>query len=211
MFDRGLIRGYEDYKVFFYRTTGPYAIHSTFPVKVPADLKGRKIQAINKIQVDYLTRIGATSVGIIVPKVAEALSRGSVDGAMVDMGAADFFRILDAADHHMVIPLGTNVIVMLMRKDKFESLPEKARHALDVWSTMDMARWINEHEVTEREVWERLEKDPKHKVYHPTDSELQQWKDAIQPSVGAWLKENPRFQELLPCLDEEIEKYRAGK
>ena len=62
---------------------GPGMFHTADPVESPADLEGMKIRGGSRLVNDLLTRVGATPVGMPVPAVAEALSKGVIDGTTI--------------------------------------------------------------------------------------------------------------------------------
>jgi len=107
MLDKGLLRGFEGVKVIAFRTTAPYCINTTFPVNKPEDLKGHKLRVTDPFHVKVATQLGISVVGgIPVTKLAEALSRKVIEGALNDYTMLFAFRVKDAAKNHVILPLG---------------------------------------------------------------------------------------------------------
>jgi TRAP-type C4-dicarboxylate transport system substrate-binding protein len=105
----GLMRGYDDksFHIVGLVVNPPNTLHSKQPINTLEDMKGKRMQASGREQQDVLRALGATPVGTVsVRDVAEAISRGVVDGTPKDWIALHSFRIADAAKHHVDIPLG---------------------------------------------------------------------------------------------------------
>lgn len=62
---------------------GPGMIHTKNPVTKPEDLQGMKIRGGGRSVNTLLTKLGATPVGMPVPAVPEALSKGVIDGTTI--------------------------------------------------------------------------------------------------------------------------------
>ena len=73
-------------------------------------------------------------VGIPTPAVAENISRGVLDGAMNDWTLIKAFRILDVTHYHFEFPLGGVIAVFGMNQKDYNSLPPKAKAAIDKYS-----------------------------------------------------------------------------
>ena len=70
---------FKDLKVIGTWVHGPGVIHSNRPVETVADMKGRKVRGASRTITSMLSELGATSVGMPVPAVPEALSKGVID------------------------------------------------------------------------------------------------------------------------------------
>ena len=59
---------------------GPGVFHSsTKLIKAPADLKGKKVRGPTRLVTKLLSALGATPVGMPLPQIPDALSRGTID------------------------------------------------------------------------------------------------------------------------------------
>lgn len=113
---------------------GPGAIHSADPVKVPADLNGQKIRGATRTINMMLTELGATPVGMPVPAVSEALSKGVINGSTIPWEVAGSLKISELVNNHTEFTgnaLYTLTFVMAMNKDKYESLPDDLKKVID--------------------------------------------------------------------------------
>merc|ERR1711916_236634 len=71
---------FKDVKVLGTWVHGPGMFHTADPVEVPSDLEGMKIRGGSRMVNQILQATGATPVGMPVPAVPEALSKGVIDG-----------------------------------------------------------------------------------------------------------------------------------
>jgi TRAP-type C4-dicarboxylate transport system substrate-binding protein len=129
----GLMRGYDDKSFYIIGlvVNPPNTLHSKTPINTLDDMKGKRMQASGQEQQDVLRGLGATPVGTVsVRDVAEAISRGVVDGTPKDWIALHSFRIADAAKHHVDIPLGAATIMIAMNRAKYDALPPAAKAAI---------------------------------------------------------------------------------
>ena len=210
LYEMGLLSGYDDIKLLGHYTTGVYYLHTSFPVRVPADLQGRKFRVANKIQADFYKDMGVVGIGMPITKSAENMSRGVIDGTMCDLSALLTFRIDEVARHHLLVPMGASSLSVVMNKEKYESLPDKAKAALDKHGADVVRMWaeaIGEH--TQKNL-KMLEADPKHTVVHPTKEEMDKWIEIILPVFKAWEKDNPQLSNLIKVYKEEVAKVNSG-
>lgn len=212
MYNKGYLSGYDDVVLLAHYTSDILHLHSTFPVKVPADLKGHKLRAGDKFQAEYLQAVGAVGIGLPNPKTAENMSRGIIDGSIGDNSSLFTFRVADVANHHLQVPLGAFSLAVVMNKNAYESLPPEAKAALDNHKEDLVTMWYNavQKDITDR--FEKLKLDPKHTVTTPTPEEMQKWKDALEPAVEKWIQQDPEKREkLIKAYKEELALIRSGK
>jgi len=63
-------------------------------------------------------------------QMAENIDRGLIDGAMSDASVAKTFRVADVAPNHFNANLGVLVFAIIMNKDAYEGLSDKAKEVL---------------------------------------------------------------------------------
>jgi len=213
MLDKGLLRGYDDVKIIGLRTTANYHFNTTFPVEKPEDLKGHKIRLTSKLHVYIANQLGISVVGgIPITKVAESISRKVLDGSLNDYTGDFAFRIKDAAKNQTMLPLGCVTLMLAMNQQKYESLPPKAKAAIDKHSGEAFVRKVSEAQLEgNKKMLGMLLKDPKRKVLIPKGDDLKLWKAAIMPAVEKWKKETPNGEKLIKAYQHEIDLIRAGK
>ena len=123
---------FKDVKVISIMVHGPGAIHTREPVTTLADLKGVKLR-VGGGGVRLSEALGATPVTMPGSQAYEAIQKGVADGAMFPLEAVAGFRLYELVNHHLVIPGGlyTTPFALIMNRDRYESLSETQRAALD--------------------------------------------------------------------------------
>jgi TRAP-type C4-dicarboxylate transport system substrate-binding protein len=211
MYKKGLLGGYDDVIVLAHYTTEMYYLHSTIPIRLPSDLKGRKFRAVNKFQSDVLKKCEAIGIGMPSPKVAENMSRGVIQGAWLDNSAIFTFRVADVAKHHFLLPFGNASLAVVMNKKKFESLPPEAKAAINKHGGDIVEMWMKVIQGHVNSGMGKLKADPEHKIITPTSDEVKAWKEVVQPLIDEWKSNYPRGEMLIKAYQEELDRIRSGK
>ncbi len=212
MLDKGLLKGYTgDLICVAHYTTDVFHLHTTFPVRVPEDIKGRKIRAGNDFWAQVLHNLGAVPVAMQYVQAAENLSRGVIEGTINDDSAVITFRVADVAKYHTVAPLGTFPLAVVMNRPKFDSLPEKAQSAILENGPKLGLMWQQAVVDHGKELYDMAQTDPKTQIIKLTAGEVQQWKDALKPTLEWWAGKESGRTELLEQYMNELEAVRAEK
>lgn len=210
---KGLMRGYADtsFRIIGLVVNPPNVLHARSPIKTLDDMKGKRFQASGTEQQNLLRALGGVPVGTVsVREVAEAISRGVVDGTPKDWIALHSFRIADAAPHHVDIPLGASTIMIAMNRARFDSLPEKARQAIEKNSGEVFSRMAGEMFDAKLKVdRERTLKDSKHTIVTLSSSERARWDQATNTVISSWRAESPANQKLWTTFNAVIDQVRS--
>jgi TRAP-type transport system periplasmic protein len=106
------------------------------PVLKMEDFRGLKLRAPTANVTKMLSTMGATTVGMPVPQVPEALSRGVIDGAVIPYEVAPGLRVNEltkfASETDPKFPaLYTTVFAVPMNKARYDSLPADLKAVID--------------------------------------------------------------------------------
>ncbi len=209
----GLMRGYEDksFHIIGLVVNPPNTLHSRSPINRLEDMAGKRFQASGTEQQDLLRALGGVPVGTVsVREVAEAISRGVVDGTPKDWIALHSFRIADAAKHHVDIPLGASTIMIAMNRARFDGLPPKAQEAIRRNSGEVFSRLAGEmFDARLKLDHERTAADSAHVIVKLPAEERARWDAATAKVVEAWRKEDPRNEKLWTEYSRIIEQVRS--
>ena len=113
---------------------GPGMFHTADPVEKPSDLEGMKIRGGSRLVNQLLERVGATPVGMPVPAVGEALSKGVIDGTTIPWEVTAALKVPELVSNHTQFEgpaLYTLTFFLVMNKAKFESLPADIQEMID--------------------------------------------------------------------------------
>ena len=106
-----------------------------------------------------LEKMGATPVGMPVPKVAPSLSKGVIDGMVVPWEIMPSFKLQELTKSHTDIVgsrgLYTSPFLFIMNKAKYESLSPKHKAIIDKNSGMALAKLAESSGTDSRNPHER--------------------------------------------------------
>lgn len=129
----------EDVKVLFLEAHGPGLLSTKKPVAKIEDIRGMKIRA-HGVSARILSALGATPIGLPITDTYDAVSKGVVEGLMLDWGGLYNWKMGDVVTNHIDCPgiAYTTSFYTVMNKDKWNSLPP------DIQATIDKlnAEWI---------------------------------------------------------------------
>lgn len=184
------------------------AIHSTFPIKTPGDLKGKKIATRGQLRHLMAKSFGATPIVMSSPKIAASMNQGANQATFMEWFALSTFELDKVAKHHCMLPMGTVNLLLAMNKDSFNKLPKKAQDLFLAKREYTARLWADQQDMYFDEYYKKIKADPEHHVYIPTAAETEEWKQAIDRAVEQWIKEDPYRKELLETYKKEVAKAR---
>ena len=80
------------------------------------------------------TDMGATTVGMPVPAVTEALSKGVIDATVIPWEVTGVLKVPELVENHTTFPgqgLYTTTFIFGMNKQKYEALPDDLKAVID--------------------------------------------------------------------------------
>ncbi len=146
---------YEDLKPLLVHVHAGQAIHlREKDVTSLADVKGLKIRVPSRTGAWLIEAWGAEPVGMPVPALPQALSKGTVDGAMVPFEIMPPLKLQELTDHSVMGPdgsrFGTSVFLFAMNKERYESLPGDLKAIIDANSGAAIAEEAGK-------IWDQVE------------------------------------------------------
>jgi TRAP-type C4-dicarboxylate transport system substrate-binding protein len=213
LYQRKLLRGYDEFYVVMLGTTNPYAFHTRRPAKSFADFKGMKLRAGGPVASAALRALGVAPVGMPITQVAENVSRGLLDGTGGDWDVMYSFRIMEAAKHHyMAEVLGTVPVAVLMNRKVYDGLPGKARAIIDKHSGEPMSRKFGGvHDGIQAAKLAETKAAADHTMVYPSKAERAKLDKTMATVIDTWVKDHPNGRALYGALKEELAKIRAAK
>ena len=165
---------------------------TTKPVRSMADLKGLKLRAPTRMTNRYLAALGATPVGMPVPQVGDALSKGVIDGAVVPYEVVPSVKIQELVKYHSETDPAepafyTSTFIFAMNKAKYESLPADLKKVIDANSGQALSGQIGRAFLQADAEGKKL--TVKNTTNVIPSAELAAWKKAGQPLADAWVAE----------------------
>jgi len=139
---------FKDTQVIALQVHGPGVIHTTDkPVKNTADMKGLKLRAPTRQITKLLGTLGAIPVGMPLPGIPDALSKGTINGAVVPWEVVPSVKVNELTKYHAEFdPAGgclyTTTFVMAMNKAKYNALPADLKKVIDDNSGIETSGWL---------------------------------------------------------------------
>lgn len=205
---------WKDVKLLALHTTAPGNLYT---VDTPVDsidaVKGMKLRSPSSIGVDTIKALGGVPVGMPVPQVYEALSRGVVQGALLPWTIMGPTRIYEVTKNATELGVLASTFALYMNKDAYDSLPDDLKKVIDDNSGIELAKkggviWDEDEQAARQKAI-----DAGVKVTELSADELAKWKEATQPVIDGWVKrmddKGLPGQEMLDRARELLKKYES--
>lgn len=181
---------FEDVKVIAWHAHGPGLIHSKIPINKLEDMKGLNIRGGSRMINQLLEKLGATPVGMPVPAVPEALSKGVIDATTIPWEVTPSLKVAELVKNHTGFSgkngLYTQTFVFAMNKASYERLPDDLKKVIDANSGIEtaamMGRVMDEGDKIGLEIAQKAGNN----IITLDEAETQRWKDTAAPLVEAW-------------------------
>ncbi|WP_186394818.1 TRAP transporter substrate-binding protein [Stappia sp. TSB10GB4] len=193
---------YEKYLQDEFKDVHPIAVHVHGPgllhvkgngVTALEDMKGLKLRGPTRQTNALLGALGATPVGMPVPAMPEALSKGVIDGTVVPWEVTTPLKVAELVNSHTDFEgsrgLYTATFVFAMNKAKYDSLPEDLKAVIDANSGREVSKWVGRvMDEGDMPGIAAAEKAGNTMRKLPPE-EAERWKAAAEPVVAAWIAE----------------------
>ena len=139
---------FKDTHVLALHVHGPGMFHAKDKlIKTPADLRGMKVRGPTRQITKLLQSIGATPVGLPLPQIPDALTKGTIDATAIPWEVVPAVKVHELTKFHSEFPanmpgLYTTTFVMAMNKAKYESLPADLKKVIDNNSGLATSGWL---------------------------------------------------------------------
>lgn len=206
------LRGYQDFYVVGAFVSAPSIIHSRKPIGSLDALKQLKVRTNNPMEASAIESLGGTPTVMPASRLADALTRGSVDAAI--MSPAGFFQFGAAgvATNHYLLRIGSAPLVVLMNRKKFESLPAAAQALIRKYSgDRAAAVWIESFGAAEQRSLEKIKSEAGNKAVEPSPPDRAAAQKVFQAMIDAWAANSAHNRDLLKTIEADLAAIRAAK
>jgi TRAP-type transport system periplasmic protein len=127
---------------------GPGMFHSTArQIKTAADLKGLKVRGPTRQVTKMLGSLGAIPVGMPLPQIPDALSKGTIDSCVIPWEVVPSVKVHELTKFHSEFDstgpaLYTTTFVMAMNKAKYDGLAPDLKKIIDANSGAATSAWL---------------------------------------------------------------------
>ena len=182
---------YADVKVLGAWVHGPGQIHTKTGVNSLEDMQGQTLRGPTRIINDLLSELGAEPVGMPLPAIPEAISKGVVSGTVIPWEVTTAVRLSELVDYHTEFAgdeaLYTAAIVLVMNKASYEALPDDLKAILDAESGEKLSAFASQVMWDMDAPARKIAVDAGNTITMLDEAEVARWKEAAQPVVERWI------------------------
>ena len=184
---------FKETQVIALHVHGPGMFHSaTKLVKSPADLKGMKVRGPTRQVTKLLAALGATPVGMPLPQIPDALSKGTIDGCVIPWEVVPSVKVHELTKFHTEFPasgpaLYTTTFVMAMNKPKYESLSPDLKKVIDANSGLATSAWLGKTQQGNDPIGRKAAVDRGNTIHTLTSAEAQEFIKVAQAIDDEWV------------------------
>ena len=183
---------YADYKVLALFTHGPGLFHSAKPITTPADLAGVKLRAPTRVTNMMVTALGATAVGMPVPAVPEALSKGVIDATMLPWEVTGGLKVAELVKNHTEFTgkaMYVGAFLIAMNKEKYNALPDDLKAVIDANSGLEFSALAGKPSQEADAKARQIAVDLGNNIIQLDAAQSAVWEEAAKPTYEAWIAE----------------------
>jgi TRAP-type C4-dicarboxylate transport system substrate-binding protein len=138
---------FKDVHIIAAHTHGPGLIHAKGNgVRKLEDMKGLKLRGPSRMVNKLIENLGATPVGMPVPAMPDALSKGVIDGTVVPWEVTTPLRVSELVNTHTTFSgnrsLYVTFFIFAMNKAKYDGLPAELKKVIDDNSGLATSKWV---------------------------------------------------------------------
>jgi len=187
------------------------------PIKTLADFKGLKMRAPTRQTNKLLAALGASPVGMPLPAIVDAVSKGTIDGFLLPWEVMPSLKLHEMVKFHSETDpsrpaLYSAVFVFAMNQAKYDALPADLKKVIDANSGPQLSQDIGKVWDASQAVGRKLAQDRGNTFHMIPASELQNWVQASQPLYRDFVadmdKKGLPGQQMLQDARELLQKYK---
>nr|WP_229666135.1 TRAP transporter substrate-binding protein [Actibacterium pelagium] len=183
---------FKQFKVLALWVHGPGLIHSKKPIESVSDLNGVKLRAPTRVTNGMFSSLGATPVGMPVPAVPEALSKGVIDATVIPWEVTGALKVNELVDNHTSFgddALYTTTFIFAMNKDRWDALPEDLKAVIDANSGVEFSAFAGKQMQADDEPSMKQAMERGNNIITLSPDQVAEWKAAAQSTTDTWIKE----------------------
>lgn len=184
---------FKDVHLIAVHVHGPGLFHSLTPINKLEDLKGMKVRGGSRVINIMLDQLGATPVGMPVPAVGEALSKGVITATTIPWEVVPTVKVQQIAKNSTGFSGGkglyTQTFAVVMNKASYDKLPPDLKKVIDANSGMAAAALFG-HAMDEGDkVGLAAAQKAGNNIVTLDAAETQRWMRAANGTRAIWFKE----------------------
>jgi len=208
---------FKDTQVLALQVHGPGVIHTVDkPVKSIADMRGLKLRAPTRQVTKLMGVLGATPVGMPLPQIPDALSKGTINGCVIPWEVVPSVKVNELTKFHAEFdPAGgslyTTTFVMAMNKAKYNALPADLKKVIDNNSGMATSAHLGKIQQGNDVPGRKSASDRGNTIYTISAAEAQEFRRKSRTVEVEWIEDMNKKgfdgKKLLDTARSLIEKH----
>ena len=199
---------------------GPGMFHTVNKaIKSAADLKGMKVRGPTRQVTKMLSSLGAIPVGMPLPGIPDALSKGTIEGCVIPWEVVPSVKVHELTKFHSEFPanspaLYTTTFVMAMNKAKYEGLAPDLKKVIDANSGPATSAWLGKVQQANDPIGRKGAVDRNNTLYTFSAAETQEFVKLSSAIDDEWVadmdKRGFKGKALLETARSLIAKHGRG-
>jgi TRAP-type transport system periplasmic protein len=139
---------FKETQVLALQVHGPGMFHSVDKqIKSPGDLRGMKVRGPTRQVTKMLASVGATPVGMPLPQIPDALSKGTINACVIPWEVVPSVKVHELTKFHSEFDntgpaLYTTTFVLAMNKARYDGLAPDLKKVIDANSGLATSAWL---------------------------------------------------------------------
>jgi TRAP-type transport system periplasmic protein len=186
-------------------------------IKSMADLKGMKMRAPTRQTNKLLASLGATPVGMPLPAVADAVTKGTIDGFALPWEIIPSVKLHEMVKYHTETDparpaLYTATFILAMNQAKYDSLPADLKAIIDRNSGAGLSAMAGKVWDESQAVGRKPAVDRGNTFYRIPAADLDAWIKASAPLYDEWVADMDKRglpgKQMLQDARDLVAKYK---
>lgn len=158
------------------------------------DLKGMKVRGPTRQVTKLLSSLGATPVGMPLPQIPDAISKGVIDAAVIPWEVVPSVKVNELTKFHSEFDpklpaLYTTTFVLAMNKAKYDSLPADLKKVIDANSGLETSGWLGKIQEGNDPKGRKTAEDRNNTIIRFTTDDYNAFRKAADQVDEEWVKE----------------------
>jgi TRAP-type C4-dicarboxylate transport system substrate-binding protein len=185
---------FKDTHIIAVHTHGPGLLHVKGEgVHKLEDMTGLKMRGPTRMVNELLKSLGATPVGMPIPAVPEALSKGVIDGTVIPWEVTAPLKISELVKTHTGFSgdrgLYTSFFVFTMNKTTYDGLPADLKQVIDANSGRGTAQWVGKVMDAGDGPGLAIARKAGNEIITLDAAETARWQEASKGVIAGWINE----------------------
>ncbi len=184
---------FKDVQVIAVQVHGPGMFHmKEKAIRSAADLKGQKVRGPTRQITKMIQLLGATPVGMPLPQIPDALSKGVIDGCVIPWEVVPSVKVHELTKFHSEFApeagaLYTTTFVMGMNRAKYASLPPDLKAVIDRNSGMEASAFLGRTQQGNDPLGRKAATDRGNTIHTIGKAEADEFRRLVQPIYQEWI------------------------